>query len=429
MSLTDKILDLPFPVLNHWGYWIIFLASLLEASPVLGLFIPAQTIVMAGGFLAKLKIMKLENVILISIIGAVIGDNFGYFLGWKYGESLIQKLKKYRFFKAEYYEKTKELMQKHAGKALFLGRFNSFTRAFGPIIAAATNISLPRFLLYDTLSCVFWAAGMVGAGYVFGTSYELGAKYMGKLIFSAVAISAVIVLAYKYVNRKRHIFSRFHFYVLAMNILTVILFFRLADDILDKEYFFTLDQKVSGMMHLLRSPWLNKTMIFVSHATEPLIMIVLSVVLVAFFLYDKKHQSFLLLLSMGGAILSENIVKGVMMRPRPLNALAAFSGYSFPSGHATAAIIFFLFLFYTYKNSFSNRVFRTLFLLAMPLLILLVGFNRVYLNAHYISDVIAGFALGLFWITLLILVFKIITSLKGLRNGLGENIPGPSLKQ
>lgn len=48
MSIIDKILSLPFSVLNHWGYWIILLASMLEALSLFGLLIPGQSIVIIG---------------------------------------------------------------------------------------------------------------------------------------------------------------------------------------------------------------------------------------------------------------------------------------------------------------------------------------------------------------------------------------------
>ena len=72
MSIVDTLLQLPFPVLNHWGYWIILLAAMLEASPLFGLLIPGQVIVIIGGVLVKMGVLDIGDTIFIAAIGAIL---------------------------------------------------------------------------------------------------------------------------------------------------------------------------------------------------------------------------------------------------------------------------------------------------------------------------------------------------------------------
>ena len=88
MSLIDKIVSLPLPLLNHWGYWMILGFSIIEATPLFGLLIPGQLIVILGGFFAKIGVLDVGDVILVSAVGAILGDFLGYILGKKYGYSL-----------------------------------------------------------------------------------------------------------------------------------------------------------------------------------------------------------------------------------------------------------------------------------------------------------------------------------------------------
>ncbi|MFA6888121.1 MAG: hypothetical protein WC254_01350 [Candidatus Woesearchaeota archaeon] len=93
MALIDIFFT--YPILDHWAYWIIFIATTLEASPIIGIFIPGLALAIIGGFLAKLGILHLSGVLIITYFGAVIGDTCGYYLGKKYGISLIKKFPKY----------------------------------------------------------------------------------------------------------------------------------------------------------------------------------------------------------------------------------------------------------------------------------------------------------------------------------------------
>ncbi len=412
MSLVDNILNLPFPVLQNWGYWIVFLAAMLESSPIFGLLIPGQIIVVIGGFLVKQGALDIGDMIFIAASGAILGDLIGYVLGRKYGCSFITKYGKYFFFKKEHFEKTKKIMNHHTGKTLIIGRFNPLTRAFAPFVAGTMDVSFLKFFTYNIIGGITWAVSFVVIGYIFGESYEIVASYAGKFIFIAIVLSVVIIYLYRFVNKRRHVFSKYHLYALILNIFSLYLFSKMIEDLVDKELVTILDIWINAKMVLLWNPLLNKTMIFITNIVSPPNLIILSIILLGFLICRKKwYHSLLLLLGAMGGFAFEVLTKIIIHRIRPENALIEVPGYSFPSGHATMAIIFFSLLIYSLKDDIKNKLLRWCFIVGNILLFLFIGFSRVYLNAHWFSDVIGGFSLGLFWLTLLILVFKIITSL------------------
>ena len=233
MSLIYKLSNLPFPVLNHWGYWIILLGAILEANPLTGLVVPGMTFVILGGFFAKLGILEIGDVIWVAALGAIIGDLIGYYLGKKYGYSFITKYGKHFFFKKERFEKTKKLMNHHTGKALIIGRFNSLTRAFAPFIAGSTDVPFLKFIIYNIVGGISWAITFVMIGYTFGKSYEIASQYIGKFIFIAIVVSVVFIYLYRFINKRKHIFSKYHLYTLILNNFSLYIFSKMIEDVID----------------------------------------------------------------------------------------------------------------------------------------------------------------------------------------------------
>lgn len=201
MKVTDKILSLPIPVLQLWGYPIVFLSALLEASPFFGILIPGQTIVMIGGFYAKLDVLNIYYVIALSSLGAIFGDLIGYILGRAYGYSFIRDYGKYFFFKKEYFDRTKELMNEHTGKTIIIGRFNSITRAFAPFVAGSSKVPYRKFIFYNIVGGISWGVFFSLVGYIFGKAYKVASRYInGALIIFFIA---AIFIIYFYTGHKR----------------------------------------------------------------------------------------------------------------------------------------------------------------------------------------------------------------------------------
>ena len=140
---------------------------------------------------------------------------------------------------------------------------------------------------------------------------------------------------------------------------------------------------------------------FTGYAYLATIWSVLVLSVICFFCYNKK-VSFAFLVTEGAAILTTYILKNVIQRQRPFVAstevlnLGHETGYSLPSGHLTCAIVITIFLFYIAFRSFKTKgrivtgVFACLFSLLMII-------DRMYLGVHYLTDTLAGVAVGAVW--------------------------------
>ena len=139
--------------------------------------------------------------------------------------------------------------------------------------------------------------------------------------------------------------------------------------------------------------------IFVSSLADRNLLLFASVILIIYLFYKKEHKKAILFLvaSLGGIVLNK-ILKEIFQVPRPSDALIPIQGYSFPSGHAMSAVIFYSLLVFIFYKKIKNKIARNIFILANALVILLVGLSRIMLKVHTIYDVMGGYIIGLLWL-------------------------------
>ena len=413
MSIIDNfLLNLPLPLIDHWGYLIIFLSAIIEALPALGTFSPGHTIVILGGFFAQLGALRLSAVVLVAAAGAIIGDLLGYVIGRQYGHNFISRYGKYFFFNQEKYEAIRQMVNQHAGKTLIIGRFSAFTRAFAPFIAGISHVRFGKFIAYDFIGGLAWAVASVLLGYFFGQTFAVAAKYFGYIVSAALVAIIAIVLGYRLLNKRWHIFIKHHFYYLIFNALSIYVFFKMAEDYLERESTYRLDLWLDQNVHLIWQPWLSQLMIFITNIFRPEVLLAAALAAATYFFIKRRwHQAALIFLSAGGGLALGALAKLLVNRPRPTGGLILETGLSFPSQHALMAVIFFSLVMYWLAKKIQRQWLKYLCLAAAAGLVALISFSRLYLKVHWTSDVVAGLALGLFWLTFLILAFRIVRQL------------------
>jgi undecaprenyl-diphosphatase len=126
------------------------------------------------------------------------------------------------------------------------------------------------------------------------------------------------------------------------------------------------------------------------------------------FLKNHKTLGLLLLSAIGGDALLVSLVKTMAHVARPTNAIVAFSGFSFPSGHSAACIVFGGLLAYFAWRHWQSLSYRVPIALGFSTVAGIVGFDRLYLGVHWVSDVIGGWLLGAFWLLFTVLLFRIL---------------------
>ncbi|WP_165871424.1 phosphatase PAP2 family protein [Flaviaesturariibacter flavus] len=107
-------------------------------------------------------------------------------------------------------------------------------------------------------------------------------------------------------------------------------------------------------------------------------------------------------IGIGGYVINF-FMKDAFQRQRPPGPLIGpLHNFSFPSGHATSAFIFYGLLVYLIFKTKIPRPYKYVAAVLLPAFALLIGFSRVYLRVHYASDVVAGLCIGLAWLLLAI---------------------------
>jgi undecaprenyl-diphosphatase len=123
----------------------------------------------------------------------------------------------------------------------------------------------------------------------------------------------------------------------------------------------------------------------------------------------SRMELLLLILAVVGAEILTVGLKLGFHRERPFfsDPLASESSYSFPSGHASVSLAVYGTIAFIAARQLSNVRARLALLVAAAILIMLIGISRLYLGVHFLTDVIAGFSLGLAWVTLCVLLLHL----------------------
>ncbi len=101
-------------------------------------------------------------------------------------------------------------------------------------------------------------------------------------------------------------------------------------------------------------------------------------------------------------------LKALFHRDRPLDQVVPAHGYSFPSGHAFGSTVFYGMMAYLVWRYTKNAWARAAALLLGPLAFLAVGLSRVYLNVHFLTDVVAGWLAGGAWLVASLLLVDVV---------------------
>jgi membrane protein DedA with SNARE-associated domain len=175
----------------QYGYLAIFVVIGLESA---GLPLPGEAaLVAASVYAGATGHLHIAVVIACAALGAIIGDNIGFWAGRRYGKMLLVKygplihVSETRLKVGEY------LFRQHGGKIVFYGRFIAFLRIFAAVLAGANNYAWRPFLIYNAAGGLVWAS-LVGLGaYTFGNAIHNVTGPLGCAgLF--IAIAAMVVL-------------------------------------------------------------------------------------------------------------------------------------------------------------------------------------------------------------------------------------------
>lgn len=188
-------------------------------------------------------------------------------------------------------------------------------------------------------------------------------------------------------------------------------FENVLDDVTENDELVTLDAPVRSVVISARQPWLSTFFEVFTWAGSPALLIPLAVLAG---LYLRRTSASwrppaFLLTGLLGALAVSTLIKLIVARPRPpaFAALADAAGYSFPSGHSTAAMAGWLSLALAFAARAGRRR-RTVVLVGAAVAVAgLVGLSRVYLGVHEPTDVLGGWSLGALWVLAVLVAFRL----------------------
>jgi membrane protein DedA with SNARE-associated domain/membrane-associated phospholipid phosphatase len=446
------LLDTAARLASPWAYIVLGLLAAAESAAFVGLAIPGETAMLLGGFLAHQGRVSLGVMMAAGAIGAVVGDSIGYEIGRLFGEPLKRsrlgrRVGEQRWAKAEAYLRAK------GGRAVFLGRFIGLLRALVPALAGMSRMPYRTFLPWNLAGGVIWAPGFVLLGYLAGSSYQKVEQIAGRaslLLAAVVVVVAALVVGARWVARHpdrvraladrqlarpwlARLVGRYQLQLaflarrlrpggalgLSLTVSVAALvgagwaFGALLQDVLARDELELVDRPVAQFFVRHREAWLTRTLQDVTNLGSIRILLPLILVVgVGWWVRRRTWRPLVLLATAyAGADLAFNAVKELVHRPRPPIAilLKPVAGPSFPSGHATQAVAVYGMLA-ALAAATTPRWSRKVTVWALAVLVAgLVGLSRLYLGAHWLTDVLAGLALGAAWLFALLTLARTVT--------------------
>lgn len=162
----------------------------------MGLPIPEDVVLLAGGFLVHRGLIQYPITILVALVGVVAGDNSLFFLGRRFGTGLVAYLGIGRPRSQRQIDRLKGFMDRHGHRAIFYARFVAGLRALVYLTAGSFGVNPLRFFLYDLAGAVISVPIVITLGYLFGNELEVVLHYIGgieKLVWVVLGLSLAVI--------------------------------------------------------------------------------------------------------------------------------------------------------------------------------------------------------------------------------------------
>jgi membrane protein DedA with SNARE-associated domain/membrane-associated phospholipid phosphatase len=457
LQTVDQILSL----IGEYGYVVVFLGVLLESA---GIPLPGETILIAAGVMVQRGYLDLGDAIVFGILGAAVGDQIGYWVGREGGRPFILRWGRYVKITPERLGRAEGFFSRHGGKAVFLARFVAGLRVFGALVAGISRMRWSTFLFYNVLGGASWATAAVLVGYFLGGSLGLVERWAGRasaLLFVLIALTLSLYLVYRWVSNHpepirrtaarlegdrlrrflrtplgrwlRRRFSPGEVYGLAFTVGLVVTglfswaFGSVVQDILARDPLVRVDRAILYFVYSHGDPGLIAAVtVFEALFSPELLLLAGAAAGILFAVLGYRRGSFrlgfsgvvLLVAVLGTGALAE-LFKSLFHRERPPVHLQLVpeAGYGFPSSHAVAsvavgAVVWYLFSLRSQEGWGGSWQAKARIGFAVVLVALLVGIGRLYMGAHYLSDVLAGWALGGLWASVCITAAEVFRRLQ-----------------
>ncbi|MGH8072668.1 MAG: bifunctional DedA family/phosphatase PAP2 family protein [Lysobacter sp.] len=415
---------------------LIFLVAFCDALVVAGIVVPALPLLFAVGALVGLGHLDGPYALACAATGAFVGDSLSYWIGYRWGPQLRQRWPFARY--PQWLDRGESLFRRHGIKSIAIARFVGAVRPFVPAIAGMLRMPFRRYALPSLIACVAWAALFLAPGWILGASYDAVASVADRLALAlgAMAIAVALVWAgvlYTWRWFAEHAdtllaralrWTRVHprlgryagalidpnrpesasLVMLAACLLAISwIWFTLLAMLLASGGPLALDHHLHDLMWTLRNPLADRLMAGLASLGDAQVLGAAAVVALAYLLWRRRWMAAAHWLAalVFGLVLTA-LLEAVIVMPRPPTAPA---GFGFPSVAVTMTTIVFGFFAVLIARELPGRKRVWPYLLA-GVVTTLIAFARLYLGAHWASDLVGGTLFGLAWVLVLGIAYR-----------------------
>jgi len=425
--MIEQFTDFILPCLEHFlqfGYWLAFVAALMETTLLVGLLIPGSTLLLFLGAYSVSGQLDIGGLIGFAIAGAILGDNFNYFLGRHYGQSWTER--GLWFLHPEHFKKARQFFDRHGAISVFLGRFIPSIKEFMPFIAGTVGMHRPVFFFWNVLGATgwgflwhslnlaaMWLSRLKQWVYRHGQLFIHFSQSLWNAFGTAIKTNSDVIafverhsIIFDFLQRRlqRQPFSGLPLTLLGLAFIYVLaLFGGIIEDLVTLDPIVYVDQNVAQIIADVRSQQVIQVFIWITELGKWQLVLPLMGFSILLLVISRRYLLALpLMVASAGSMSFAVLGKLVFHRPRPVENMLLEHSYSFPSGHATIAVAFYGFLGYLLIRHSSHWKHRVNLFFVSVTLILLIGISRLVLGAHFLSDVWAGYLLGTLWLIIAI---------------------------
>ncbi len=425
--------------LGQWTYLVIGVLSFLETGAFVGLLVPGETALLIGGAVAGQGVINVYLLIAIAWSCAFLGDTTSFYLGHRLGREFVLKHGGRVGITHERFETVEEYFAKHGGKTVLIGRFVGLVRALSPFVAGSSNMRYAAFAPYSILGSGLQVTAHIMVGYLFSRSIDAAAQYAGLVaLWLGVIIVTTVVIVWLYrrlkvpenrvaavkwleghgatrwtVSLGRRLDPQYQFVkdrltpgtTFGLEFTTLCAVMAVASFVLVAFGVITADSPgptpgdttAADFVDLIRNGWLTDAVKALTVLGSSVVTLPLTFAAAAYFAFSGRWPEFIVLaLSTVAIYIGVDVIKDWVARPRPPDPIVEYAGYAYPSGHAAHSVFYVWLSVIIAVRIRAGRIGSLGIFMTGLLVTILVGLSRVYLGAHYLSDVSGGWALGAF---------------------------------
>jgi membrane protein DedA with SNARE-associated domain/membrane-associated phospholipid phosphatase len=409
-----------------------FFISAAESVAIIGTIVPGSVMMTAIGALVGAGIIPFWLTMIWAILGAIVGDGISYWIGYYFKDDLnnIWPFRKHPTL----LESGKGFFQKHGAKSVFIGRFVGPVRALVPLVAGMLDVSPWRFTMANVTSALGWAPAYMLPGILIGAaSVELPSEIATRVILMLVLAGLFILLCiwllkkifeliqkevnqfliwiWNFLEKSRY----FHLLASALKhydktkphgqltlgfyfILTCLtLLYFLSIVIYQGPQNLSINNIIFHFFRSIRTPAADNLMLGISFLGQKYVLLPISFTLFAWFTWTRRmhtawHTLSLGLVTAAGVAIAKSLTH--IQRPWGVLDKTATSQFSFPSGHTTLAIVFYMAIALLIIKMFNMRAYRQIIYSLTGTLITAIILSRLYFGVHWFTDIVLSSLLG-----------------------------------